>query len=129
MYNKPSYGKNSSYSKCDCRFARKQHILSAKEIQTKLEKQIPDLNKTTVYRALDKLMEEGKVCRQIFGDDRLMYELRDDHHHDHLVCENCSKVEQIPCQTDRKGVMQGFQINHHHTTLFGICKICQMIKN
>ncbi len=102
----------------------KHHVLSAIDIIACIQKEQKNVNKTTVYRAIDKLLEDGKICRQVFGNDILMYELRHGDHHDHLVCESCGTVEAIPCQTMKKKNIDGFVVNHHHTTLFGTCKNC-----
>lgn len=101
----------------------KQHVLSASQIAAHLEKSGQDVNKTTIYRALEKLLESGTVCKQVFGDDLLMYELRHDHH-DHLVCETCGTVETTDCITTTPKKIGGFQVNHHHTTIFGQCSEC-----
>lgn len=107
-----------------CDLLQTHHVLSALELLEKMQQTEPQLNRTTVYRALDKLLEEGKVCRHIFGNDTLVYELRTDHHHDHLVCERCGKVESIECQTKNRSSISGFTISHHHTSFFGICAAC-----
>ena len=101
----------------------KQHILSALQISAELEKSGHDVNKTTVYRALEKLQESGQVCKQIFGNDQLMYELRTAHH-DHLVCESCGKVETTNCVNSTPPKIHGFQVSHHHMTIFGKCRAC-----
>ncbi|MEP7166842.1 MAG: transcriptional repressor [Candidatus Woesebacteria bacterium] len=97
----------------------KHHILSPNDLQKSLS-----VNKTTIYRALEKLVESGKICKQVFRDDQLMYELRDSHH-DHLVCETCGKVEAISCVTNTPHKIKDFAVNHHHTTLFGTCSNCR----
>lgn len=82
------------------------------------------VNKTTVYRALDKLMEEGQICRLSLGENTPVYELRH-HHHDHVVCQNCGKVAMVECATEYLPEVPGFTIDHHQATFFGICQDCQ----
>lgn len=101
------------------------HILSAVEIQQMLHKNGHALNKTTVYRALDKMLVDGEICRHSLGKETLFYELRN-HHHDHAVCERCGKVSILKCNEsiDAKRPDIGFTPTHHHLTLFGVCKNC-----
>ncbi|MDQ5951721.1 MAG: Fur family transcriptional regulator, ferric uptake regulator [Patescibacteria group bacterium] len=99
------------------------HLLSAPQILEKLAEGGKAVNKTTVYRALDKLLAEAAICKQIFAQDTVLYELRSAHH-DHLVCENCGKVEAIPCATIPQISKAGFTVSHHHLTVFGACDKC-----
>lgn len=96
----------------------KGHLLSAGELQEKL-----GVNKTSVYRALEKLLSDEKVCKHLLGDEQVVYELRD-HHHDHLVCERCGDITTVSCQTNAPASVSDFSVSHHHTTFFGICKKC-----
>lgn len=99
------------------------HLLSAPQILEKLAKDGRSVNKTSVYRALDKLLAEGSVCKQLFLEDSVVYELRSAHH-DHMVCERCGKVEAIACSTNSEVVKPGFTVSHHHLTVFGTCESC-----
>lgn len=102
---------------------QEKHVLSATAILGELENQETEVNKTSVYRALEKLVESGQVCKQIFSNDELVYELRD-HHHDHLVCLRCNSIESVKCETKTATKIKGFLVEHHHTTFFGTCKKC-----
>lgn len=99
------------------------HLLSATQILEKLSDTGPAVNKTTVYRSLDKLLAEGTVCKQLFAQDVVLYELRSTHH-DHLVCESCGSVEAVPCASSPQVSKPGFTITHHHLTVFGSCENC-----
>ena len=101
----------------------RNHMLSAVDIQDQLNEAKLQLNKTTIYRTLDKMLEDGEICRHTLGRDVLLYELRS-HHHDHLVCEKCGKVTAIECTLPVPKEMHGFTVSHHHVTLFGICRVC-----
>lgn len=105
-----------------------EHVLTAHEILAKLEKKHPTLNKTTVYRALDFLIDEGKLCRHSFQANELSYELKE-HHHDHLLCTNCGAVQIADCLIEVPREMNGFQVDHHHLTVFGLCKDCVLMKS
>ncbi len=102
-----------------------EHLLSASAIVEKLQVSRPHLNKTSVYRALEKLMSDGQLCRHNLLDNELVYELRG-HHHDHFVCTTCGKIMPTECQVHIEPTSAArFQVVHHHLTLFGLCADCQ----
>lgn len=100
-----------------------RHLLSAPDILGELEKNGIIVNKTSVYRALEKLTTDNLICKQTVAGETLVYELREAHH-DHLVCEKCGKITKVPCLTNPPQDVGGFQVHHHHTTFFGLCHTC-----
>ncbi len=88
------------------------------------------VNKTTVYRELDFLMEQKLIQSVEFGDGKKRYELNLSHHH-HLICLNCKKVEDVDLKLDLKNEEKrieketGFKIDSHSLEFFGFCKKCQ----
>jgi Fur family ferric uptake transcriptional regulator len=100
-----------------------EHLLSASALLAKLHGQGILANKTSVYRNLESFLADGVICQQAFGKE-FVYELQQDHH-DHFHCSRCGKIEEISCQLDQVQVPSGHQVEHHHLTLYGICKDCQ----
>lgn len=85
---------------------------------------------TTVYRALDSLVEKGYVQAVDLGDGEKRYEVvAPGEHHHHLVCENCGQsnhldqcvVEEIE---DTIRAKYGFTIKSHVLEIFGVCSKC-----
>lgn len=85
---------------------------------------------TTVYRALDALVEKGYVQAVDLGDGEKRYEVvAPGEHHHHLVCENCGQsnhldqcvVEEIE---DTIRAKYGFKIKSHVLEIFGVCSNC-----
>jgi Fe2+ or Zn2+ uptake regulation protein len=99
------------------------HLLSAHQILEQLLAQKRHFNKTSVYRALDQLVETDQVCPQHFLEAETVYELRA-HHHTHLVCERCGSVAAADCKFTEPKNIDGFQVTHHHVTLMGLCQSC-----
>ncbi|MCA9369996.1 MAG: transcriptional repressor [Pseudomonadales bacterium] len=99
------------------------HLLSVSDILTLLEKNKTSYNKTSVYRALEQLLDEDVICRHHFSPTEATYELRE-HHHAHLVCTQCGSIEEGECAYQEPHAVGSFRVNHHHTTLFGICGGC-----
>ena len=101
------------------------------ELRQGLAKMGLDLNKTTIYRQLEKLEKENLIKPVSLGDRQTRYELNLHNHHHHLVCTNCKKVEDIFVHNDVKHVEdkirkdKNFQIQNHILEFFGLCAQCQ----
>ena len=105
---------------------RVEHLLTAPEIVTKLTSLDQNYNKTSVYRALDRLLENETICQHHVSQKGVCYELRDQHH-DHLQCEHCGLVEKISCTHEHPTSIEGFKVTHHHLTYLGLCQDCQQL--
>ena len=58
---------------------------------TQIFKKVSDkMDKTTVYRNLDKLTQLGDIIEDFDKSGEKRYSLHDHHHH-HFLCNNCSK--------------------------------------
>lgn len=101
-----------------------EHLLSAAAIVERLAELHQSYNKTSVYRALERLLQKGQLCQQHLGENGISYELRSAHH-EHLQCENCGAVEAVECSFIHPPSLNGFRISHHHLTYLGICQDCQ----
>lgn len=102
---------------------KQHHLLSANEIITRLAQAEKKYNKTSIYRALEKLEQTGKICKENFGDSEALYELRAKHH-DHAICTNCDSILAVQCTNHILKHIPGFQPDHHHTTIYGLCQSC-----
>ena len=102
---------------------KKSHLLSATKVINLLANSEKKYNKTSVYRALEKLEIEGKICKESFGESEALYEIREDHH-DHAVCTNCDTILKVACHSHFNKKIPGFHADHHHTTIYGLCDNC-----
>lgn len=109
--------------------------LSAEDIYLLTKEISPELSLATIYRTLE-VLTEIKVVRQVnFGDGQMRYELGDDsdlHHHHHLVCVICQRVEEF--NEDWLGEIEDkierehdFEILDHRLIFQGVCKSCRKI--
>lgn len=105
---------------------KEHHLLSAPEMLEILEKQGLKYNKTSLYRALDKLFINQKVCRHLMGSNQVLYALRNTNQVN-LVCQCCGKV-QLSKNSDKadltKYASENFTPDHQHITVFGRCHNC-----
>ena len=87
----------------------------------------------TVYRTLASLEQAKVINRCDFGDGVARYELLDlesPHHHHHLICTGCKKVEvidhcEIEPSVERFAKKRGFKEISHRLEFFGLCPKCQ----
>lgn len=88
---------------------------------------------TTIYRQLDKLVEEGTVKKFTTEGSSACYQYVGDGNcgeHFHLKCESCGRLIHLKCRTfDRLSAHileeHGFQSDPGRTTLYGICGECR----
>ncbi len=106
--------------------------LSAEDVYLFLKKKVPDIGLATVYRSLE-LLSELKIIQKVnFGDNVARYEFSTegtDHHHHHLICLKCGKVDEIdedwlnPIE-DKVEEQYKFKIMDHRLIFHGICSEC-----
>lgn len=104
--------------------------LSAPQITAKAQKLIPSLNKTTVYRTLERLEGEGLISKMLVQPNMLHYEMSHgggEHHH-HFICNTCERVFCLEgcTQSLQQMIPKGFTLIDHEITLRGICKECKI---
>lgn len=112
-----------------------QDVLDAVNRQPGLVKK---LSQTTVYRALNTLVESGQVKPIHFNDGQVRYELNFDHpshgdhdckhHHHHFFCTACKAIIELDdCALapylDTLG--QRFQVQYHNLEIAGLCERCR----
>lgn len=103
--------------------------LAADEVFTRVEGQLPGVNRSTVYRTLDLFSELGLVSVTDLGGGVRQYELMDEPHH-HLVCHRCGgavEMDDVLVEPLREAIRAryGFAPQVDHLALFGLCVECQ----
>lgn len=103
---------------------QENHLLSVPQMLEIFKESGERYNKTSLYRSLEKLLEQGEICKQTFRDNEAYFELRDDHH-DHALCTSCEIIIPIECSHEHTShAIPNFEVDHHHTTVFGTCTNC-----
>lgn len=104
--------------------------LSALEIQMFFLKKKLQVNKSTIYRELQFLLDRKVIVEINFGEGRKRYEIAGLPHHHHLICSNCQNVDDIFIAGDLEVVEKkikkekSFIIKYHTLEFFGLCKNC-----
>lgn len=99
------------------------------EIATSVRRIASGLNISTVYRTLELLEELGLVRHTHMGHGAPTYSVATDDNHVHLVCRDCSGVEEAPPEVlsdvvDRLAAERGFTVDVGHFAVFGQCRSC-----
>jgi Fur family ferric uptake transcriptional regulator len=103
---------------------------TVQEVYEAAKPQLPSLNLSTVYRALDYLSSQGLISVSDLGAGTPVYEVIQDVPHHHLVCRECGHVFEIPHKAvddffARISRDNEFEVSTKHLILFGTCKACQ----
>jgi Fur family ferric uptake transcriptional regulator len=104
--------------------------MSAEDVYKALIENDQDVGLATVYRVLTQFEAAGLVMRHHFEGGHSVFELTSADHHDHMVCNQCGKVEEffdsiIENQQDKIAEKYGFKITDHSMYLYGLCSDCQ----
>lgn len=101
--------------------------LSHQDINRMLEQ---SCDRVTIYRVLDKLMEEGLIHRIIDVDGVSKFAAchgctkEHHHHHVHFSCSVCHSVTCIEEVEPHFQLPEGYRIQEMNITLSGICPNC-----
>jgi Fur family ferric uptake transcriptional regulator len=100
--------------------------LTAEDVYKQLVSEGIDIGLATVYRVLTQFEQAGLLVRHHFESGKAVFELNEGHHHDHLVCMSCGRVEEFYDPEIEKRQMRiakdrGFDIREHALYLYAEC--------
>ena len=100
--------------------------LTAEDVYRKLLAEGLDIGLATVYRVLTQFEQAGLLVRHHFDSGKAVFELNEGHHHDHLVCLQCGRVEEfydaaIEKRQNAVARERGFEISGHALYLYADC--------
>jgi Fe2+ or Zn2+ uptake regulation protein len=98
----------------------------------------PSVATSSAYRHMTVLEQAGVVHRIVLGgDEHARFELAEaltDHHHHHLICSRCGKVDDfnVPAKLERAvadsldeiASTTGFKATDHRFDVIGLCATC-----
>ena len=108
----------------------KKNEFVVKDIYEELNKKV---GLTTIYRIVDKLVQEGNLTK-IIGKDNITYfqylEKCNNSNHFYLKCSKCGKITHVDCDcitdlTNHISENHDFKMNNDHIIINGMCKKCQ----
>ncbi|KLU19728.1 ferric uptake regulator, partial [Proteus mirabilis] len=85
-----------------------------------------EIGLATVYRVLNQFDDAGIVTRHNFEGGKSVFELTQQHHHDHLICLDCGKVieftdDAIEVRQRNIAERHGIKLSNHSLYLYGHC--------
>jgi Fur family ferric uptake transcriptional regulator len=108
-----------------------QRHMTAEDVYKALLNEGADIGLATVYRVLTQFEQAGLLSRNHFESGKAVFELNEGHHHDHLVCLTCGRVEefydaQIEERQHAIAKERGFALQEHSLALYATCtkKVC-----
>jgi Fur family ferric uptake transcriptional regulator len=98
-------------------------------VYEKIKEYLPAVNQSTVYRALERLVNNSKVSVSDIGTGSVVYEIMSDGRHHHLVCQKCGRVitmgdEHVKEFFSTIQAKNRFNVVTNHLILFGVCANC-----
>jgi Fur family transcriptional regulator, ferric uptake regulator len=109
----------------------KEHAhLTSQQVFKEVQLQLPAVNPSTVYRALERLAGAGKISISDMGTGSTVFESINNEKHHHLVCQSCGQVFTIE-HNEVAAFFSDLEEKHHftistnHLVLFGLCENCK----
>ena len=110
-------------------FNSKGH-LSVEDIQSLLRQKKISASIASIYRTLEVLIKSDLVVQHHFGKRFKRFEaIREDKHHDHLICTRCNRVFEFKNDTIedlqvKVAAEHNFVISNHKLDIYGLCSKC-----
>ncbi len=103
-----------------------QRHMTAEDVYKALLDENADIGLATVYRVLTQFEQAGLLSRNHFESGKAVFELNEGHHHDHLVCLTCGRVEEffdpeIELRQHAVAAERGFELQEHSLALYANC--------
>lgn len=108
--------------------------LSAEDVYRRILDHGSEVGLATVYRVLSQLEGAGLLSRNVFDGGKAVFEINEGHHHDHLICLTCGRVDEfsneaIEVLQQEVAATQGYELADHRLALYGYCAVCVAAKS
>ncbi len=108
---------------------KQKHEFTVKDIYNEVSDEI---GLTTIYRAIDKMVEDGCVSKSIGKDNITYYQYLgkcDHNNHFYLKCISCGEVEHVDCDcivdlTKHVKKSHNFKLDKNNIIINGYCNKC-----
>ncbi len=131
----PSYKTKQRELILDCLKEHSDIHITAEEITQQLKMQGDPVGRSTVYRYLERLIEDGVVHKYQNPGESSCYQLALPdgrcHQHFHLKCVSCGQLLHMECDymtglCEHIRKEHGFEIDVFKTVLYGTCGKCRI---
>jgi Fur family ferric uptake transcriptional regulator len=106
-----------------------EHVhLTAEQVHDLARDRLPEISRATVYNTLNELVALGEVGVVDLVDGAKRYDPNTAEAHDHMVCETCHTILDVPRAGTRPTVPKpargGFLVTGVDVTYRGVCPAC-----
>jgi Fur family ferric uptake transcriptional regulator len=102
--------------------------LTAEEVHDLARQRLPEISRATVYNTLNELVAMGEVLEVDVIDGPKRYDPNVGTEHDHLVCDSCHDIRDVPRSSKPPSIPEGAQAGYRVTavevTYRGLCPDC-----
>lgn len=105
-----------------------RHAWTLEDLHQSVRSTLGSADYSSVFRAVSLLERQGMLDRIDLGDGLARFEVRDDHH-EHIRCERCGRIEEVPgCVLDDASAqvqsLTGYKVTNHRIVFGGLCRDC-----
>ncbi len=101
---------------------------TAEEVWLDISKSIPNVSRTTVYRNLNKLVDENKLVSLTLDQGGAHFDCNTQAHN-HFYCRVCNKLYDLPHRdldlSHFQDQLEGCAVEESEVLLKGVCQACQ----
>jgi Fur family transcriptional regulator, stress-responsive regulator len=106
-----------------------EHVhLTAEQVHELARERLPEISRATVYNTLNELVAMGELLEVDVVDGAKRYDPNVTRPHDHLVCDGCQTIRDVPCSDPTPSVADadrgGFLVTGVEVTYRGLCPAC-----
>ncbi len=102
--------------------------LTAEQVHDLAREKLPEISRATVYNTLNELVAMGELVVVDVVDGPKRYDPNVTAEHDHLVCERCHAIRDVPRDSQQPSVPDeargGFLITGSEVIYRGLCPEC-----
>jgi Fur family transcriptional regulator, peroxide stress response regulator len=100
----------------------------ADEVYRRVRQELPRISLATVYRNLQRLVEDGKIRTVLLGERVARYD-PETSDHDHFICQSCGRVIDLFLERARQIDLtplanDGYIVTTHNLMIYGVCQVC-----
>lgn len=106
-----------------------EHVhLTAEQVHALAGERLPEISRATVYNTLNELVAMGELLEVAVVDGPKRYDPNVGDAHDHLVCDSCHQILDVPPARPRPTVppdlRNGYLVTGVEVIHRGLCPVC-----